>query len=105
MTILLVTELIKIFQKRKLWSDSDLLYEEIFEIIGKNEDNMKVLVNGFQALVSYCQWVKGREKKPLAYGLYKKANMVYNKLVSLNYSNEVMRKDLMGLMPKSSGRR
>ena len=62
-------------------------------------------MNGFQALVNYCQVVKGKDKKPLAYGLYKKANMVYNKLVSMDCSNEVMRSDLMGLLPQNESRR
>ena len=101
MTILLLSELIKIFSQRGLGHETDLFYEEIFHIIGKNEDDLKVLANGFQALVNYYNLVKTQNKKHLAFGIYKKANLMYNKLIRMNLCSEKMKQELNGLFPSS----
>ena len=99
MTILLINDLIRIFQQMKLDKEIDSFYEEIFKIIGENEEDLKVLSNGFNALISYCYCLKKQNRKGLALGLFKKANWVFNKLVHERAVTESMRDQFYNLYP------
>ena len=104
MTIQQILELIKMYDQTIHFSDVTKQYERIFQIIGENENDVKVLINGFQALVDYVLAIKTSKRLPLtkAYGFYKKANLVYNTLAHVNCATQEMKTQQINLKPFSN---